>query len=171
MQIRKLVLQQNHLQYTDGFAHPSGVMVSLRTRQVEDESILPCNLVTQDQFSKLQENSSLTVTASSFQFLAAALCSLAEYVDRVMSPISPPLLLITAARSPVSVALGMLRRSAAGPIYFRISLGIVGLTVGRFGVNAAVWHSSPELLLEGEVVSSSSRLEGLPLSSPPPHSQ
>ena len=108
MQIRKLVLQQNHLQYTDGFAHPSGVMVSPRTRQVEDESILPCNLVTQDQFSKLQENSSLTVTASSFQFLAAALCSLAEFVDRVMSPISPPLLLITAARSPVSVALGML---------------------------------------------------------------
>ena len=75
------------------------------------------------------------------------------------------------ARSPVSVALGMLRRSAAGPIFFRISLGIVGLTVGRFGVNAAVWHSSPELLLEGEAVSSSSRLEGLPLSSPPPHSQ
>ena len=144
-------------------------MVSPRTRQVEDESILHCNLVTQDQFSKLQENSSLTVTASSF--LAAALCSLAEDVDRVMSPISPPLLLITAARSPVSVALGMLRRSAAGPIFFRISLGIVGLTVGRFGVNAAVWHSSPELLLEGEAVSSSSRLEGLPLSSPPSHSQ
>ena len=69
------------------------------------------------------------------------------------------ILLITAARSPVSVALGMLRRSAAGPIFFSISLGIVGLTVGRFGVNAAVWNSSPELLLEGEAVSSSSRLE------------
>ena len=48
------MLQQNHLQYIDGFAHPSGVMVSPRTRQVEDESILSCNLVTQDQFSKLQ---------------------------------------------------------------------------------------------------------------------
>ena len=54
----------------------------------------------------------------------------------------------------------MLRRSAAGPIFFRISLGIVGLTVGRFGVNAAVWNLSPELLLEGEAVLSSSRLEG-----------
>ena len=66
--------------------------------------------------------------------LAAPRCLLAEDFNRARSSMFPPPWLVMAATTVVTTLLDRFRRSAAGPIFFRMSLSIVTVVPAELGV-------------------------------------
>ena len=66
--------------------------------------------------------------------LAARLCLLADDFERDRSSMSPPPWLVMAAIKDVVTLLDRFRRSAAGPIFFRMSLSMVTVVPVERGV-------------------------------------